>query len=175
MLAARFDFVHISVGRIIRWHLEHRTKLASRIQAILDSGKLIPDEIVLDVVRRRIQEHDWNYGFILDGFPHTRAQAEFLLQNWDIDRVIYIDLADELVFQRVITRGMQGWGSGYTKRADTDPEASRRRIRNYHRRVQPLLKLYSDLGMLVNIDGNKSISGVFSRITNLMDLRQGSV
>ena len=175
MLAARFDFVHISVGRIIRWHLEHRTKLASRIQAILDSGKLIPDEIVLDLVRRRIREHDWNYGFVLDGFPRTRAQAEFLWQNWDIDRVIYIDIQDALVFERVMTRGKEGWGSGYTKRADTDPEALRRRIRNYNRRAQPLLTLYRDLGMLVTIDGNKSISGVFSRIITALNLRCGPV
>ena len=175
MLAARFDLVHISVGRIIRWHLEHRTKLASTIQTILDSGKLIPDEIVLDVVRRRIRQHDWNYGFVLDGFPRTLVQAEFLWQNWDIDRVIYIELPEDLVFERVFTRGKEGWGSGYTKRADADPQALRRRMRNYHRRTQPLLKLYSDLGMLVNIDGNMSISGVFSRITNTLGLHEGPV
>ena len=175
LLASRFDFVHISVGEIIRWHLEHRTKLASRVRTILDSGNLIPDDIVMDVVRRRLQEHDWNYGFIIDGFPRTRAQAEFLWQNWDIDRVIYIDVPDDTVLGRVHARGMAGWGSGYTKRADTNLEALRRRIQNYHHRTGPLLTLYDELGMLVHIDGRQTISGVFSRITRSLELHEGSV
>ncbi len=175
MLSARFDFVHISVGDIIRWHLEHRTKLASRIQVILDSGNLIPDEIVMDLVRRRLQEHDWNFGFVLDGFPRTRAQADFLWQNWDIDQVLYIDLPDDIVFQRVWERGRAGWGSGYTKRADAHPDAVRRRIRNYHARTKPLLSLYRSLGILTDIDGNRTITAVFSRITRSLGLLEGPV
>ena len=175
LLASRFDFVHISVGDIIRWHLEHRTKLASRVRVILDSGNLIPDEIVMDVIRRRLREHDWNYGFVLDGFPRTRAQADFLWQNWDIDRVIYIDVPDEVVFQRVWERGKAGWGSGYTKRAGTNPQALRRRIRNYHLRTKPLLDLYKQLGMLIHVEGNLPISSVFSRITRALGLMEGSV
>lgn len=175
MLASRFDFVHISVGQIIRWHLEHRTKLAARVQTILDSGNLIPDDIVMDVVRRRLQEHDWNYGFILDGFPRTRAQAEFLWQNWDIDRVIYLSPPDDVILQRVRERGIAGWGSGYTKRADTNPDVLRRRIQNYHNRTKPLLKLYDELGMLVQVDGSLTITGIFSRITRSLGLLDGSV
>ena len=175
MLASRFDFVHISVGQIIRWHLEHRTKLAARVQTILDSGNLIPDDIVMDVVRRRLQEHDWNYGFVLDGFPRTRAQAEFLWQNWDIDRVIYLSPPDDVIQQRVRERGMAGWGSGYTKRADTNPDVLQRRIQNYHSRTKPLLKLYDELGMLVQVDGSLSITGIFSRITRSLGLLEGSV
>ena len=175
MLASRFDFVHISVGQIIRWHLEHRTKLAARVQTILDSGNLIPDDIVMDVVRRRLQEHDWNYGFVLDGFPRTRAQAEFLWQNWDIDQVIYIDPPDDVVIQRVRERGIAGWGSGYTKRADTKADVLSRRIQNYHNRTKPLLELYDELGMLVQIDGSLTITGVFSRITRSLGLLEGSV
>lgn len=175
LLTERFDFVHISVGDIIRWHLEHCTKLASRIRTILDSGNLIPDEIVMDVVRRRLEQHDWNYGFILDGFPRTRTQAEFLWQNWDIDQVVYIDLPDDIVFRRVWRRGLAGWGSGYTKRADSHPDAVRRRIRNYHHRTKPLLDLYGQLGILAHVDGNHAISGVYSRITRCLDLEEGPI
>ncbi len=171
----RFDFVHISVGGIIRWHLEHRTKLASRIRLILNSGNLIPDDIVMDLVRRRLEQHDWNYGFILDGFPRTRAQAEFFWQNWDIDRVIYLEVPDEVVFDRVWKRGLAGWGSGYTKRADAHPDAVRRRIRNYHTRTKPLLELYGQLGILSFVEGTHSITGVYARITRALDLEQGPI
>lgn len=175
LLAARFDFVHISVGQIFRWHLENRTKLASRVRVILDSGNLIPDEIVMQVVRERLQEHDWNYGFVLDGFPRTRAQADFLWQNWDIDRVVYLDLPDEVICSRALARGMAGWGSGYTKRADTNPEALRRRVRHYHARTKPLLNLYEELNLLVHIDANHSITGVYSRLTRSLGLMEGSI
>lgn len=175
LLAARFDFVHISVGDIIRWHLENRTKLASKLNLILDSGNLVPDDIVTDLIRRRLQQHDWNYGFLLDGFPRTRAQAYFLWQNWDIDRVIYLDVPDEVTFERVWERGQAGWGSGYTKRAETNREGLRRRIRTYHHRTKPLLDLYDRLGMLAHIEGNLPISAVFSRITRSLDLLEGSV
>lgn len=175
MLGARFDFVHISVGDIFRWHLESRTKLASRLRLILDSGNLIPDEIVMDVVRHRLEEHDWNYGFVLDGFPRTRAQADFLWQNWDIDNVIYLDVPDDVVINRVRERGQAGWGSGYTKRAETNRDALRRRIRTYHYRTKPLLDLYDQLGILTHIEGNLSISAVFSRVTRSLNLLEGTV
>ena len=175
MLSTHFDFAHISIGEIVRWHLEHRTKLAANIQQILDSGNLIPDEIVTDLVRRRLHQHDWNYGFVLDSFPRTKAHADFLRQNWDIDRVVYLDTPDEAVFERVMERGKEGWGSGYTKRAVTNPEVLRRRIANYHRRTKPILDAYEALGTLVHIDATKSISSVFSRITRSLGLAKGSV
>ena len=175
MLATHFDFAHISIGEIVRWHLEHRTKLAASIEEILGSGNLIPDEIVMDLVRRRLHQHDWNYGFVLDSFPRNKAHAEFLRQNWDVDRVVYLDVPDEAVFERVMERGKEGWGSGYTKRAVTNPEVLRRRIANYHRRTKPILEIYEGLGMLVQIDATKSISGVFSRITRSLDLAAGGV
>ena len=175
MLAAHFDFAHISIGEIVRWHLEHRTKLAANIQQILDSGNLIPDEIVMDLVRRRLHQHDWNYGFVLDSFPRSKAHAEFLRQNWDIDRVVYLNAPDEAVFERVMKRGKEGWGSGFTKRAVTNPEILRRRIANYHNRTKPILEIYDQLGMLVQVDATKSISGVFSRVTRALGLASGGV
>ncbi len=172
MLAAYYDFVHVSVGDIIRWHIEHKTKLASKIRVILSSGNLLPDELVMDVIKNRLEEHDWNYGFILDGFPRTRAQAEFLWQNWDIDHVVYLDVPDEVIFDRVLKRGKAGWGSGYTKRADSNPDSLRRRIRDYHIRTNPLLDLYGELGILVQIQANQPISSVYARITQSLGLQR---
>ena len=104
LLAGRFDLIHISVGDIFRWNIQSHTKLAARIKRIIDAGKLVPDEIVEEVVRSRLDQHDWSYGFVLDGFPRNRPQAEFFLESYDIDAVILIDVPDEVVFQRVQAR-----------------------------------------------------------------------
>ncbi len=72
LLAKDFDLVHISVGDVFRWNIQSRTKLAARIKRHVAAGGLAPDEIVEEVVRTRLDQHDWNYGFILDGFPQPR-------------------------------------------------------------------------------------------------------
>ena len=100
ILCDNHDFVHISIGDLFRWHTAHHTKLAARIRRITSSGKLVSDEIVERVVRERLELHDWNYGFVLDGFPRTRAQAEYLFENWNVDKVIYLNIPDEVVHDR---------------------------------------------------------------------------
>ena len=104
LLAKDFDLVHISVGDIFRWHIQSHTKLAARIGRCTAAGELVADDIVEEIVRSRLDQHDWNYGFILDGFPRNRPQAEFFLESYDIDGVIQIDLPDEVVFDRVLNR-----------------------------------------------------------------------
>ena len=69
LLCRDYDLAHISIGEIFRWHVRNHTKLAARIRRITEQGLLVPDEIVEEVVRKRLEEHDWNYGFVLDGFP----------------------------------------------------------------------------------------------------------
>ena len=81
MLQTDFDLVHISVGDIFRWNIQSHTKIAARVKRIVASGQLVPDEIVEEIVQRRLHEHDWNYGFILDGFPRNKPQAEFFLES----------------------------------------------------------------------------------------------
>ena len=71
MLKEAYNLVHISVGDILRWNLQAHTKLAARITRIMAEGQLVPDEVVEEIVRRRLDEHDWNYGFVLDGFPRN--------------------------------------------------------------------------------------------------------
>ena len=110
LLCDEYDFVHISIGEIFRWHVAHHSKLAARVKRITDSGRLVPDEIVAEVVRKRLEEHDWNYGFVLDGFPRTLPQAEYLFQNWDIDWVIYLELNDKVVYERIMQRAAIGEG-----------------------------------------------------------------
>src|SRR5262249_40513317 len=84
-------------GDIFRWHIQSHTKLGARIKRIMDEGQLVPDDVVEEVVKQRLEQHDWNYGFILDGFPRNSRQAAFFLESYDIDAVLLIEVPDALV------------------------------------------------------------------------------
>ena len=164
LLCRDYDSVHISIGEIFRWHVRNHTKLAARIRRITEQGLLVPDEIVEEVVRKRLEEHDWNYGFVLDGFPRTERQAEYLFENWNLDKVIYLDIPEEVVSRRVMHRAKVGDGSGFTKRVDDDPEVLTTRLREYHEKTRPLLDLYRKTEMLITIDANRPIPQIYEEI-----------
>ncbi|MEZ5354673.1 MAG: nucleoside monophosphate kinase [Bryobacteraceae bacterium] len=164
LLCHDYDFVHISVGDIFRWHMKHHTKLAARVTRIMHEGRLVPDEIVEEVVSQRLEQHDWNYGFVLDGFPRTRSQAEYLFERWNLDRAIYLDIPDEIVHQRVLARVAAGEGGGFTKRADDNPQALKMRLREFHEKTTPLLELFQRKNMLLTVDANRSIEDVYEGI-----------
>jgi adenylate kinase len=167
LLCQDYDFVHISVGEIFRWHMQNHTKLAARVTRIMNEGRLVPDEIVEEVVSNRLEQHDWNFGFVLDGFPRTRSQAEYLFERWNLDRAIYIDIPDDTVHQRVLSRAAIGEGSGFTKRADDNPQALKMRMREYHEKTAPLLELFQRKNLLLTVDGNRPITDVYA------DIREG--
>ncbi len=172
LLCQDFDFVHISIGDIFRWHMQHHTKLAARIQRIMNQGLLVPDEIVEEVVRQRLEEHDWNYGFVLDGFPRTRSQAEYLFERWNLDKAIYLDIPEEVIFERVMHRAAVGEGPTFTKRADDTPEALRVRLREYLQKTAPLLELFEKKEMLIRIDATPPIEVVYESILKALGLRK---
>lgn len=171
LLTGEFGFVHISVGAIFRWHVRQHTKLGSRVSRITEEGRLVSDSIVEKVVRERLEMHDWRYGFVLDGFPRTSAQAAYLFENWNLDRAIYLDLDDQTVYERVMSRAQVGKGSGFTKRADDNPEALQRRLSEYHEKTQPLLNLFAERGMLLRIDGSGTIEQVYRDIVHGLGLQ----
>jgi adenylate kinase len=181
LLAADFDFVHISVGDIFRWHIQSHTKLAARIARFTSAGELVPDDIVEEIVRGRLDQHDWNFGFILDGFPRNRRQAEFFLESYDIDAVVQINLADEIVRQRVLNRRLCGkcgldynlifhrpavpdvcdvCGGALGARADDTEEALAARLRDYHTKTAPILELFKRKELVVEVDGSKPVREV---------------
>jgi adenylate kinase len=172
LLCQDFDFVHISVGDIFRWHMQHHTKLAARIQRIMNQGLLVPDEIVEEVVRQRLEEHDWNYGFVLDGFPRTRSQAEYLFERWNLDKAIYLDIPEQVIFERIMHRAAVGEGPTFTKRADDTPEALRVRLREYLEKTAPLLELFEKKEMLVRIDATPPIEVVYESILQALGLKK---
>ena len=160
MLAEDLDLVHISVGDIFRWNVQNHTKMGAQVRRIMASGELVGDDLAESVVRDRLTQHDWNYGFIIDGFPRNRRQAEFFLESYDIDGVIVLDLPDSEVRRRVLNRRLCGncgmdynlianspavpgqcdmCGGELVTREDDTEEALAVRLREYHQqnRVRP--------------------------------------
>jgi len=176
MLCEDFDLVHISAGDIFRWNIQNRTQLGAKIKRIVSSGQLVPDEIVIDIVRKRIEEHDWNYGFILDGFPRNEPQTRFFLENYDIDAVILVDVPDQVVMDRILGRRLcRGCGKDTNlafnpparagvcdtcggelyARADDTPDAIRDRLNDYHTKTEPVLDLFKKKEKMVVVDGTR--------------------
>ena len=190
LLAASADLTHISVGDIFRWNIQAHTKLAARIKRIMGEGQLVPDDIVEEIVRRRLDEHDWNYGFILDGFPRNRPQAEFFLESYDIDAVILIDLADSIVMERIQARRLcrqcgldhnlmfhrparEGvcdvCGGVLVQRDDDTSDAVRRRLMDYHEKTRPIVELFRTKELVVVVDGNGPPDEIHRRIRQRLD------
>lgn len=185
LLAEDYDLVHISVGDIFRWNVQHHTQLGARIKRIVARGELVADEIVADIVEKRLAEHDWNYGFILDGFPRNDRQAEFFLENYDIDAVIHIGLPYATVMTRVLSRRLcEGCGLDYNliyhrpaepdtcdvcggrlvARADDNEEAVRARIADFHARTRPVLDIFARKELVLDVDGDRYIDQVQQEI-----------
>ncbi len=171
LLAQQFGLVHISIGDIFRWHVSNHTKLGSRVMRITAEGRLVSDKIVGTVIRERLELHDWRYGFVLDGFPRTHTQAEYLFENWNLDHAIYLDLPDEIVRERVMMRAQKGLGSGFTKRADDNLEALQQRLAEYHEKTRPLLSQFKEQRMLLRLDASRSIEEVHHSIVEGLNLQ----
>src|SRR5499426_2797231 len=123
ILAADLDLVHISVGDIFRWNVQHHTKMGAQVRRVMAAGELVGDDLAEAVTAERLAQHDWNYGFVIDGFPRNRRQAEFFLESYDIDGVIYLDLPDSEVRRRVLARRLcSGCGMDYNLLASSPRE-----------------------------------------------------
>jgi adenylate kinase len=178
LLARDFDLVHLSVGDIFRWHVQNHTKLGAQVRRTMAAGELVGDDLVEDVIGQRLREHDWNYGFIIDGFPRNRPQAEFFLESYDIDGVIHVDLPDDEVRRRVLARrlcsrcGMDYnliahrpetenrcdvCGGELVSREDDSEEALAARLRDYHTKTDPVLDLFRRKEFVVTVDARPDV------------------
>jgi adenylate kinase len=173
MLADDLDLVHISVGDIFRWNVQRHTKLGAQVRRTMAGGELVGDDLVEGVVGERLAQHDWNYGFIIDGFPRNSRQAEFFLESYDIDGVIHLDLPDSEVRRRVMARRLcSGCGMDYNlianspgtegkcdvcgaelvTREDDTEEALAVRLRDYHEKTNPVLDIFRRKEYVVTVD-----------------------
>lgn len=151
LLAKLYHIPHISTGDILRGAIAQQTPLGQQAQSYMDKGELVPDELILEMVKERLSQPDVEKGWILDGFPRTVPQAIFLdnlleKKQGTSERVLNLDVPDEAIIARLLLRG----------RSDDTEETVRRRLEVYREQTAPLIDYYRDRGTLHSIDGNRS-------------------
>ena len=195
LLKESLDLAHISVGDIFRWHIQSHTKLGARIKRTMAEGQLVSDDVVEEVVKQRLDQHDWNYGFILDGFPRNSRQAAFFLETYDIDAVLLIDVPDAVVLERIVNRRLcptcnldynlmfhrpavaskcDICGGLLIARADDTAEAVQSRLQDYHTKTQPILELFRRKELVVVVDGTRPAAEVQQDLRRRLVLKSES-
>ncbi len=185
LLAQDFELEHISVGDVFRWNVQHHTKLGAQVKRTMASGRLVEDDLVESVVHDRLAAHDWNYGFIIDGFPRNARQAEFFLEGYDIDGVVNLDLPHDEVKRRVLSRRVCSrcgvdynllahrptqagicdlCGGALVAREDDNAEALARRVAEYHEQTRPLIEIFERKEYVATIDASASVEEVQAAI-----------
>lgn len=158
-LAAELGVPQVSTGDLLRDHVKNGTELGAIARPIMASGALVPDELVTRMLKERLAEGDAKEGALFDGYPRTVAQAESLdallaAMGRQIDIVLFIDVPDDAIVKRLVERAVR------EKRADDTPETVRERLRVYREKTAPLAARYESQGLLVTIDGDRSVEAV---------------
>ena len=163
-----YGLAHVATGEMLRAAIAAETPLGLRVKPILESGALVPDHLMIDLIRDRLDGEDTTPGFILDGFPRTLNQAEALdsmLREIARELTVVFDLQldDGTAYERLIRRArLEG-------RADDTPDAIRRRLATYHAETEPLIEHYRTRGNVVGIHAERSENEVFSEIQQALD------
>ncbi|MBN1622282.1 MAG: adenylate kinase [Endomicrobiales bacterium] len=194
-IAKKYNIQHVSTGDIFRETSKSGSDLGKKLQSYMSSGALVPDDLVVEIVKERIVRPDCQKGFLLDGFPRTLVQAEnldkvLLKENRKIDKALSLDLSEEEVVSRLSSRRVcKSCGANYNlitqppkngeicdncsgelvQRADDNPETIKQRLKVYRDQTEPLIEYYSKTKILVKIDGAKSINEVFKNICAVIE------
>jgi adenylate kinase len=168
-ISAAHGIPHVSTGDMFRAAIGADTELGRRVEPILASGDLVPDDLTVALIRERLSEQDARDGFVLDGFPRNLAQAEALDGmlaeiGRRLDAVLFFDLSDELAVERIRGRALD------EGREDDTPEAIARRLAIYHEQTEPVVERYRATGKLVPLHAARSIEEVSAEIEAALDL-----
>jgi adenylate kinase len=163
-ISAEYGIPHIASGEILRAEMDAGTELGKRVKDVYDRGDLVSDDLMIELIRNRLEQPDTESGFVLDGFPRTTVQAEALDSMFnDIGRnfsvAFALQIPDEVAFDRLRRRA----------RADDTDEAIQRRLDNYHRETEPLIEFYRTRGNVVPIHANRSENEVFAEISRALE------
>ena len=191
VISQKLNIPSLSTGNMLREAQKKGTPLGQQAKSYMESGQLVPDELVIGIIKERMAQPDCAGGFILDGFPRTVAQAEALDQmGVAIDRVIEIDVPDEAIVTRMSGRRVcEGCGASYhlthnppaaegvcdkcggklVTRKDDDPKTVQQRLETYHRQTQPLVDYYQKAGKLRTIDGNQPLEETSAAILRALE------
>lgn len=158
-LAEACSLPHISTGDILRSAVAAQTSLGQEAKGFMDRGELVPDRLILDLVKERLQADDTKSGWILDGFPRNVSQAQFLSDllteiGQSLDHTINFDVPDDIIVSRMLERG----------RKDDNETTIRRRLEVYREETEPLISFYHSRNCLVPVDGSLSIDSVAKQL-----------
>ena len=167
----KLSIPHLSTGDILRQSVKNETNLGNKIKNIMAKGKLVSDDLVLNVIKERVSQRDCEKGFILDGYPRNITQAESLnivLKdiNRNIDRILFLDVDFEVLQSRIESRSKE---NNEEKRADDTSEVLIKRLDEYKSQTAPLSKYYSNDKKFKKINGMKPISEVSHDIENFLN------
>lgn len=194
-IVKKYNIPHISTGDIFRANIKEGTELGKKAKEYMDKGLLVPDELVVDLVKDRLNQKDCSEGFLLDGFPRTVKQAEaldaeLLSMGIGLDKVINIDADSKILIERAIGRRVcKECGATYHikfnppknegicdndnmtlfQRDDDVEETVATRINVYFEQTQPLIDYYQQKGLILNIDGTKPIDDIFETIVEALN------
>lgn len=193
-LIEKYGIPQISTGDILRAAIKEGTPMGLEAKRFMDEGKLVPDSTIIGIIKDRLSQEDCKKGFILDGFPRTIAQAEaleVLMKEMGItlDKVISLNVPDELIVGRVTGRKVcpacgasfhvefnppkvEGkcdlCGADLITRKDDNAETVTKRLGEYHSQTAPLFDFYQERGVLVDIDGTKSVEAITKEIFDIL-------
>ena len=180
-LVEEFKVAHISTGDLLRAAVKNQTELGIKAKEYMDAGQLVPDELVVGLVKERLAEPDAQIGFILDGFPRNTAQAavldaELAKEGISLDGALLVDVASEVIIKRLSSRRTCR-ACGYTagpevevcprcggemyQRDDDKPETIAKRLETYDSQTAPLIDYYGDKGQLFKVDGDRPVDEVY--------------
>ena len=187
-ICEKFDIAHISTGDILRAELKQKTELGQQAQAYIDQGKLVPDEVIINIVEQRLKQADCQKGYLLDGFPRTLPQAEAIDGRIKLDCVISLEVPFEKLMDRICGRRVcKDCGATYHisvikdaakcpkcgdelyQRNDDKPETVNNRLQVYTEQTQPLIDFYAAKGILKAVDGDRPVDTVFAEIVKLLE------
>ena len=194
LLAERYGVPHISTGDILRGNLKNETKLGLEAKTYMDKGELVPDDVLIGLIKDRLSVSDCASGFLLDGYPRTLPQAEALSKilselGKNLDVVLNIDVPDEKLLKRLAGRRMCVCGASYHilfnkpkqegicdlcgsklyQRDDDKEEAILNRLDVYKNQTRPLIDHYTQAGVMLTINGAADIEVVFNEICRMLD------
>ena len=178
VLTKKLGIETISTGVMLRAAMRDGTELGKLAKEYIDQGKLVPDEVVVGIVKERLSQDDCKNGFILDGFPRTIPQAQALTDaGVEIDKVLSLDVDDEVIVERLTGRreckvcgtpyhiknkpvpetGKCVCGGEIIQRADDNEETIRNRMKVYHEQTEPIKEYYASLGKVVSVDSSGTV------------------
>jgi adenylate kinase len=192
ILSRKFGIPSISTGNILRAAMKNGTPVGLRAKAFVESGKLVPDDVIIGIVEERLAEPDCAAGYILDGMPRTIPQAQALLDRGiDIDAAVSLEVSDETIVRRMSgRRTCKDCGATYhivnippktegkcdvcggelIVRKDDAPETVRARLEVYHRETEPLKGFYEKLGKLRTVEDRETIEATTAAICSVLGM-----